>query len=233
MKACIVIPCSLMDDNLFNITVRFLNSLDHTTYPNFEVLIYNNNSKRHLTERLSQHINIYYKNKDKYKIKTIKNYRFNLSQVYNWSLKDSNAELFVFCNNDMEIINQEWLSNIVKWFDITPDMGICIPYQYGDTFKMIPEDKLTTGGGSFAMYAMSRKIIESIGGFDERFDLYCQDHDVFHSILSKGYKVTYAMNALVKHYGDRTTINHPNMEHSYDLGRSYGLLNDKHGTKLP
>lgn len=233
MKACIVVPCRLMDDNLFNITTRFLNSIDRTTYQNFEVLIYNNNSEQHLTDRLSQHINNNYKNKDKFKITTVAKYRFNLSQVYNWSLKNSDAEIFVFCNNDMEIINSDWLDNIVKWFVATPDMGICIPYQQGDISKMVPNDRLIPGGGSFAMYSMSRKIIQSIGGFDERFELYCQDHDIYHSVLSKGYRVTYAMNALVKHYGDRTTINHQKTMERYDLGNSYRLLNSKHGTKLP
>lgn len=226
---CIVVPCKLADEALYDITLKFLNSIDkHTGYPHYEVFIYNNNSEPYLTEKLQQQISNF-NNRDKFKISTLINYRFNLSQIYNWSLLHSGAELFVFCNNDMEIINYEWLENIAIWFNMVADMGICIPFHdpIGDPFKAIPENILKDHGEKwFAMYTMPRHIIEYIGGFDERFDLYFHDHDVYRTVKNKGYRILWSYNSLVKHYGDRTTINHHKSER-YDYSRAYYLFREK------
>lgn len=212
LKACIVIPCKLSDEYLYNVTFRFLDSIDKlTAYTDYEILIYNNNSEQSLTEKLIQQINTL-NNRNKIKILNIENYQFNLSQIYNWSLYHSDAELFIFCNNDMEIVNPEWLTNIILWFDTTSDLGICIPFHdnIGDPFNNNPTHILRDNGQSaFAIYAMTRRVIEDIGGFDERFDLYYHDYDVRESVKHKGYKVLWAYDSIVKHYGDRTTINHP------------------------
>lgn len=229
MKVCIVIPVALIDKKLFDITSRFLGSIDkRTIYPNYDVLIYNNNSDPKLTERLAQEINNL-KNKDKFKVKILKNYTFNISQVYNMSLKDSDADIFVMSNNDMEIINNEWLTNIVRWIENVPDIGICIPYHdfLGNPLKVKSSDIIKDHGRvSFAIYSMTRKVIKEIGGFDERFDLYYHDHDVYRMVMKKGYKILWAHNAIVKHYGERTTINHPNIK-KHDYRRALNLLHSK------
>lgn len=212
MKTCIVVPCKLSDEYLYSITFRFLDTIDKiTTYPDYEVLIYNNNSEHHLTEKLIQQMNNF-NNREKFKISTIENYQFNLSQIYNWSLLHSDAELFVLCNNDMEVVNSEWLTNLIVWFGTTPDMGMCIPFHdnIGDPFSIGSRHILIDHGqAAFALYAMPRRVIEDIGGFDERFNLYYHDYDVREAVKHKGYKVLWAYDSIVKHYGDRTTINHP------------------------
>jgi len=212
MKTCIVVPCKLIDENLLNITYRFLDSIDKkTTYPRYEVLIYDNNSESYLTQKLINYISTLY-NREKFKISVLNNYKFNLSQIYNWSLIHSDAELFVLSNNDMEVINNEWLTNLVNWFYITPDLGICIPFHdnIGDPFEANPINILRYHEQTaFAIYSMHRRVIEDIGGFDERFNLYYHDYDVIESVKNKGYKVLWAYDSIVKHYGDRTTINHP------------------------
>lgn len=233
MKACIVIPCRLIDGNLLDVTYRFLNSIDkNTLYDNYEVLIYNNNSEHNLTERLRQLIDTFY-SKDKFRIIDLGEYKFNLAQVYNYSLKDSNAELFVFCNNDMEILNNRWLTNLIKWFDMTPGLGICIPVHdfAADPRKinLSPEKVLKDHGEqAFCVYSMTRNVIESIGGFDERFDLYYQDFDTYRTVFHKGYKILWAYNSIIKHYGERTTINHPKINVGiYNAGEAYKLLLEK------
>jgi glycosyltransferase involved in cell wall biosynthesis len=234
MKVCITIPAMLADEKLYNVTLRFLDSIDkRTTYPNYEVLIYDNNSDPKLTERLIQQVNNL-KNKAKFRIKILKNYKFNLSQIYNKALKDSNAKLFVMANNDMEIINGEWLANIVKWFETTPKLGTCMPYQniLGNPLKFKPVNILKDHGDMcwFAIYAISRKAINAIGGFDEKVPLYFHDFDVHHTIKRQGYKALWAYNAIVRHYGDRTTINHPkSSKHSYD--NAYHYVHRKHPGK--
>jgi GT2 family glycosyltransferase len=234
MKVCIVIPAMLADDKLYNTTLRFLDSIDkHTIYPNYEVLIYDNNSDPKLTERLIQQVNNL-KNNTKFRIKILTNYKFNLSQIYNKALKDSNAELFVMANNDMEIINAEWLKNIVKWFETTPKLGMCMPYQniLGDPLKFKPVDKLKDHGDVcwFAIYTISRKATNAIGGFDEKVPLYFHDFDVYYTVKRKGYKALWAYNAIVRHYGDRTTINHQKSS-KYSYGDAYHYVHKKHPGK--
>jgi GT2 family glycosyltransferase len=229
MKICIVIPAALVDEKLHDITLRFLDSIDkYTVYPNYEVLIYDNNSDPKLTEKLVQETNDL-NNKDKFKVKILTNYQFNLSQVYNMALKDSDAELFIMTNNDMEILNEDWLSNIVKWFRTILNLGICVPYHdfLGNPFNIKSSDIVKDHGDkSFAIYGITRKVINEIGGFDERFDLYHHDHDVYRTVVGKGYKVLWAYDSLVKHYGERTTINHPNVKR-HDHSRSLHILNNK------
>jgi hypothetical protein len=229
MRVCIVVPVTLVDKKLFDITLRFLDSIDkRTTYSNYDVLVYDSNSDLKLTRRLSQEIGNL-KNKDKFKVKILTNYRFNISQIYNTSLKDSSADMFIMSNNDMEIINAEWLTNIVRWIENIPDIGICIPYHdfLGDPLNVMLNDTVEDHGRvSFAIYGITRKVIKDIGGFDERFDLYYHDHDVYSMVIKKGYKVLWAHNALVKHYGERTTINHPNIER-HDYKRAHNLFLSK------
>lgn len=229
MRVCIVVPAMLADEKLYNITLRFLDSIDkRTVYPNYEVLIYDNNSDPRLTEGLVREISSL-SHKERFRIKVLKNYKFNLSQVYNMALRDSNADIFVMSNNDMEIMNPEWLTNIVKWFEITPNLGICVPYHdfIGNPVGVKSVDIIKDNGNiSFAVYSMSRKVIENIKGFDERFDLYFHDHDVYNTVRAKGYRVLWAYNAIVKHYGERTTIDCSKVErHDYD--GAYKLLREK------
>jgi len=242
MKTCIVVPCKIADEYLYSVTFRFLDSIDkRTVHPDYEVFIYNNNSEHHLTERLTKEIS-YFNNRNKFKISTIDNYIFNLSQsysipqiyrlsqIYNWSLLDSDAELFVLCNNDMEIVNPEWLTNLIIWFNATPNLGMCIPFHdnIGDPFKVNPTHVLKDHGqAAFAIYAMTRKVIKEIGGFDERFNLYYHDYDVRESVKNKGYKVLWAYDSIVKHYGDRTTINHPKSGISDNTLDKWNLLKKK------
>lgn len=226
IKACIVIPATLVDEKLYDITLRFINSIDkRTTYENYEVLLYDNNSDTKLTEKLIAYINTL-NNKDKFKVKILTNYRFNLSQVYNMALKDSDAELFIDANNDMEIMNEEWLANIIKWFEITPKLGMCIPYQdiIGNPLIAKSTNILYDSGDMcwFAIYGITRKALIDIGGHDEKVDLYYHDFDIFNAIKRKGYIARWAFNSIVKHYGDRTTINHPETQkHNFDSAHEY------------
>jgi GT2 family glycosyltransferase len=213
--------------------VKFLNSIDKkTTYPYYEVLIYNNNSEPELTDKLIQEIGKL-NNKEKFKIIELGKYLFNLSQVYNRSLKDSDAILFIMSNNDMEVVNAEWLANIVKWFETTPNLGICVPFQdiIGNPLTTKPEDRLGDPGDMcwFAMYSIPRWLVNEIGGCDENVPLFFHDFDMHNTVRRKGYLIRWAYNAMIKHHGAVTVYHSKSVKHSYDI--AYKYVHEKHPGK--
>ena len=54
---------------------------------------------------------------------------------------------------------------------------------------------------------MSRKVIETVGMFDERFFLYCEEEDMCRRIRDHGLEVHYFPGAEIVHLGGQTTYN--------------------------
>lgn len=240
IKVCIVIPVRFADENLLSITKRFINSIkEKTIYPDYEILVFDNNSKSELSQAFLEYSNQVNMNM---RVMNQGKTRFNLSKVYNQSLDISDAEIFIFATNDLEVLNEGWLTNIVKWFKSEPNLGICAPYTdfLSDPVGRSVEDRLVDHGDvSMAIYVVQREKMEKIGKFDERFDLYYHDHNVHHQFKSKGYDVKFAYNVLIKHYGERTTIHHPEVskeeqeQYPDRYGKAYNLLHKKWNTDSP
>lgn len=107
-KVSIVIPTK----DKASITKVCLESLyNNTNYDNFEVILVDNNSKEEKTfEMLS-----YYKEKyDNFKVLRIET-EFNYSYLNNEAVKISTGEYILFLNNDTEVINSEWLNEMVGY----------------------------------------------------------------------------------------------------------------------
>lgn len=101
------------------ITEQCLKSLyEKTTYPNFEVILMNNNSEKAETFALFDK----YKNKySNFKVIDA-NYEFNYSKINNQGVKQANGEYIVLLNNDTEIITPNWLELMVG-YAMQPHIG--------------------------------------------------------------------------------------------------------------
>lgn len=87
------------------------------------------------------------------------------------------------------------------------------------------EPEWVSGAGLLAR----RAVLEEIGGFDERFFLYCEDKDLCRRFWAAGYSVRYEPDALVRHVGGGSTA--PNRFQAV-LASSRTLYADKHRSPL-
>lgn len=90
-----------------------------TTYPNYEIVIIENNS-------VSAEIEAYYAELEREETFPGRVLRypdsFNYSLINNWGVERANGELLLFLNNDTEILSPGWLDELVS-FAIRKDVG--------------------------------------------------------------------------------------------------------------
>jgi len=112
---CIIIPFRDKPDFL----KRCLDSiLERTTYPHFNIIGINNDSKEPRTLRLMKE----YEAKDK-RIKFHKHSGpFNYSKINNCAVRLTEAEHIVLLNNDVEVITAEWIEALLEHSQ-RPDVG--------------------------------------------------------------------------------------------------------------
>lgn len=90
-----------------------------TTYKNFEIIILNNNSEReetftYLKKVKEEHDNVIVKDAA---------FEFNWSRLNNYGMKFATGDVYVCLNNDVEVIEPEWLTRLVEKA-IRKDVGV-------------------------------------------------------------------------------------------------------------
>lgn len=136
-KAAIIICFNAWNEISTNVTIDFLKSIiEKTDYPDYEIIIYENNSKIDLFKKIFDYINginnICIK-----MISPVNKVWYNMDREYNDATKITDAEIFIFANNDMKVINREWLTNVVKWLE-NDSIGMVCPHTnitYGNFFN--------------------------------------------------------------------------------------------------
>ena len=118
--------------NGYEITKQAIDSiLEKTTYPNYEILLVDNNSDDPLAleyfEELKSHEKV-----------TILRYPhpFNYSAINNFAVSQANGEIIGLINNDVEVINPDWLTEMAS-HTLRADIG-CVGamlYFHNDTIQ--------------------------------------------------------------------------------------------------
>jgi GT2 family glycosyltransferase len=91
--------------------------LEKSSYKKYEILVVDNDSDEPET---LEYFSLIQKNK---KIKVIKfNGKFNYSAINNYAVKNANGEVIALVNNDIEVISEDWLSEMVS-IAIQPRVG--------------------------------------------------------------------------------------------------------------
>jgi len=205
----IIIPSS----NRGNMLVRCLRSITHVSqYPNYRVTVMLNG--RGDFEELRS----VYGGDDR--IRLI-NYTepFNFSRINNVAAQKSEADVLLFLNDDIEIIEADWMEGLLEHAlrDKVGAVGPKLLYPNGriqqagisvdpefiawDLFKNLPQ----SSGGYQARAQMiqnvsavtgaclctRRKCFLEVGGFDEEFPLAYNDVDYCLKLLAEGYRIVY------------------------------------------
>jgi GT2 family glycosyltransferase len=152
---------------------------------------------------------------------------FNFSAACNAGAAAAHGDLLLFLNNDIEIIEPDWLDELVRWAQL-PDVGIVgakLLYPdrtiqhagvvfglglVGHIFSRAPEGASGLFGSSEsyrnylavtgACQMMRREVFERLGGYDERFRLSFSDVVLCMEAWRSGYRVMFTPHARLIHH---------------------------------
>src|SRR5208283_713471 len=100
---------------------RCVNSIvEKTDYPNYEILIIDNESVEDKTIKYLNEVS------QRPNVRTVRisntDGRFNFAYINNRAAKSTSSEYLLFLNNDTEVLNKEWLSQMVGYAQM-PGVG--------------------------------------------------------------------------------------------------------------
>lgn len=205
-----------------------LNSIQQrTAYKNYEIVLVDSGSiepsTHHYYAELQQLPNI---------LRVDFSGKFNFNKVLNLGAKHAQGEVLLFLNNDTEVIDADWLSELAGWA-IQPEIGIV------GAKLLYPDLRIQHAGivvgmeghgshifagtregysgifGSVDWYrdysavtgacmATRREVFEKIGGFDEQYDLVFSDIEFCLRAIHAGYRVVYNPFARLIHHEGKT-----------------------------
>lgn len=142
-----------------NLATQCIDSLATTTYPNYEVLIVDNDSAEPETlEWFASFDN----ETDRRVVKAPG--PFNFSAINNIGVRESTGELVLLLNNDTEVINPEWLTEMVRWIlqDNIGAVGAKLLYPH-DT---VQHAGVVLGFGGFAAHGHNHEPADATGYFN-------------------------------------------------------------------
>jgi GT2 family glycosyltransferase len=194
-----------------------------TIYKNFEVILVDNNS----TDK--KVLSYYNEIEKKYPIKNIKfDKAFNFSKAINFGASFSRSDLLLFMNNDMEVFEPNWLSELCQWA-MLPGVGVVGPkllYKdksiqhagvilglqgfVGHIFLHAPEHYFGLNGSvdwyrnysavTGACQILRRNVFYEIGCYDEEFQLVFSDIEFCLRAKKNGYRNIYTPNSVLIHH---------------------------------
>lgn len=155
---------------------------------------------------------------------------FNYSAANNFGAEKSSGDFLLFLNNDIEVLETDWLTDLIVWASqpnigavgcrlLYPDStiqhaGVVVGMEghAGHLFNGQPESINTIFGSpawarntsavTGACLMIRRNIFQLVGGFDEDFGLVFNDVDLCLRVQQHGYRVVYSpYPRLIHHEG--------------------------------
>ena len=200
-----------------------------TTYPNYEILILNNNSQEKETKQYFEEVQQTYDN-----VRVIDAlFEFNWSKLNNFGIRHAKGDIFIFMNNDMDVITPDWMERLaeqamrkeigvagglllyedgtIQHAGVVAGMGGWAdhvfkgmkPVHYGSPF-LSPMVKRNVTAVTGACMAISREKIEAIGNFDEHFIVCGSDIEICIRAINRGYVNIYDPYVQLHHFESKT-----------------------------
>lgn len=220
----IVIPNK---DHTEDLDVCLKSIFSKTDYNNYEVIIIENNSTEEKTFE-------YYKTiqkDDRVKVVTWKD-EFNYSAINNFGVKYASGDFILFLNNDVEVINEEWLRQMLGFCqrdevgivgarlyfkdDSIQHAGVIVGFGgiAGHAFVTLSEDddlymsrsKVAVDYSAVTAACMMTKknLFLKVGGFDEAYKVAFNDVDYCMKIRELDKLVVYNPYAMLYHYESKS-----------------------------
>lgn len=257
VKCCSKVSIIILNHEHLLDLKRCIESLLTTTYSNFEIIIVENNSK---SDELSEYYKFLSENK-KIRILT-RNRKFNFSEFNNFAVSKAQGEYVLFLNNDTEVINSDWLEEMLM-YAFQNDVGavgarLLYPdgrLQHCYVVTGAGEDRVAVHAGlglagndygyldrigmvqdvnavTGACLLMKKTLFDDIGGFDEKLEVAYNDVDLCLKIRKKGYRIVYTPYASLTHFESASRGNDWGKENRKRLVSEAGYIKAKWGDGL-
>lgn len=222
----VIIPTKDHADLLKNAVESIEN---RTIYPSYEIIILDNNSSEPETFSYFSEVARKY---DNVRVEQAA-FPFNWSKLNNLGISKARGDVFIFLNNDVEVIAKEWMTRLVEkclqnhvgtvgglllYEDNTiQHAGVVIgmggwaehvfkgmkPVHYGSPF-ISPMVTRNVSAVTGACMAISRKTLEEIGMFDEEFIICGSDVEICLRAMEQGYRNIYDPYVRLYHLESKT-----------------------------
>lgn len=203
---------------------------EKTTYGNFEVVVVENNSKQ--AETFAYYDEVQKKHANCRVVDCPMPDGFNFSRLCNFGRAQAKGEFVLFLNNDMEVIDGEWLGELLQLCQLS-GVGIVggLLYYPDDTVQHAGvitglggyaghSHKYARRGGSGYMFRLASVqelsavtgaclmikagVFDEVKGFDEGFTVAYNDVDLCLRVRRAGYSVLYTPYAELYHYESKS-----------------------------
>ena len=201
-----------------------------TTWDNFEVIVIENNSTDPAT------FAYYEKAKQRYdglKVVTYPEKGFNFSGINNFGRKAASGEYLLLLNNDVEVINGDWLTELLRQCAHPGGAAICGAMLYYPD-ETLQHAGVITGLGGYAGHSHKYKkkggsgylfraatvqdfsavtgacllvkasVYDEVGGLDEQFAVAFNDVDFCLRVRDAGYRIAWTPYAELTHYESKS-----------------------------
>lgn len=200
-----------------------------TTYKDYEIIVLDNNSEKEESFKYFEEVQKQYSNVTVHKAA----FGFNWSKLNNYGMTLAKGDVYVFMNNDMKLITPDWLERLAEKAmrddvgivgglllyedDTIQHAGVVVgiqgwadhiykgmkPVHYGSPYvsPMVTRNVTACTG---ALMAISKKVIERIGGFDEDFIICGSDIEICIRAYLRGYVNIYDPHIKLYHYESKS-----------------------------
>jgi hypothetical protein len=199
-----------------------LRSIEELRYPNFEVIVvddHSTDSSVEVIEREFPNVRL---------VKLPKN--VGLAGANNEGLKFAKGSIMVFDLNNDEVVDKDWLTELVKVLVSSPGIGITCGKRYQADKMFIRGNTILSAGSKMSpitaecaaigygkrdgpeydiqretdfatVLAIRREVLERVGLFDPVYGNYYEDADLSIRVKQAGYKLIYVPTAKSWHIG--------------------------------
>lgn len=202
--------------------------LSLTAYENYEILIVDNGSVERATQQYFSQLQTNSK-----KVRVMRwDKPFNFSEINNAAVQATSGEILGFINNDIEVKNADWLSEMASLLTLN-DVG-CVGAKLYYSDGTIQHGGVITGIGGVAGHAhkyypgdahgyfgrlgvvqnfsavtaacllIRRYVFEKVGGFDEELKVAFNDVDFCLRVREAGYKNVWTPFAELTHFESKS-----------------------------
>lgn len=203
--------------------------VERTDYPEYEIIVLDNNSEQEESFAYFEQV------KQKYPIVTVEkaSFPFNWSKLNNFGMTKAHGDVYIFLNNDVEVIAKEWMTRLVEkttqkgvgvvgalllYEDNTiQHAGVVLgmggwaehvfkgmkPVHYGSPF-VSPMVTRNVSAVTGACMAISKQTIREIGEFDDNFIICGSDVEICLRAMEKGYRNIYDPYVQLYHLESKT-----------------------------